>query len=369
MITYLDRNEFNYRAAAVLEKTLKEFDPNLLCSYTRIHEEGKKSIFSDFIAKQYQVDERQVILGYGGESILKDAIHYFLTESSNKKILLPKYSWWYYKSIAKEVDGVSAQYPLIEKGNSFEYDFDEFEKIVKEEQPKVILIASPNNPTGNALSVNDLKRLLERIDRETVVIIDEAYSSFANEDDSYIKELISEYSNILIVRTLSKFYGAPGLRLGFAFAGQMICKKFLPFTTKYLGYNRLSEELGIAILKATDYYRGIANEMQLEREKYYSQIRPLEGFKVYDSYANFILVKYPIELKNKLNNEFLEKDYIVKFMNEEDINTHMRITLGMPKHNQDIRDIIIRVANQRSESNESHNTSCGNSVEATPINR
>lgn len=369
MSIYLDRNEFNYSAAAVLESVLKEFDPNQLCFYTRIHEEGKKSIFSDFIAEQYHVEERQVILGYGGESILKDAIHYFLTETSNKKILLPKYSWWYYKSIAKEVGGVSIQYPLFEKENSFEYNFEEFERIVKEEQPRVLLIASPNNPTGNTISLNDLQKVLEFAGQETIVIVDEAYSSFANADDSYISKLINKYPNVLIVRTLSKFYGAPGLRLGFAFAGQKVCENFLPFTTKYLGYNKLSEELGIAILKSTDYYRGIANEMQEEREKYYNQIRPLKGFKVYDSYANFILIKYPSELKNDLNSAFLALDYVVKFMNEEDINSHMRISLGMPKHNQDIRDIIINIAKQHLGIDESHNTSSRNSFEAPSVNR
>ena len=82
-----------------------------------------------------------------------------------------------------------------------------------------------------------------------MVVIDEAYASFANKDTSYIKPLLEKFPNLLIVRTLSKFYGLPGLRLGFAFMGTALTR-FLNYSTKYLGYNRLSEELGIAVLKS-----------------------------------------------------------------------------------------------------------------------
>ena len=68
------------------------------------------------------------------------------------------------------------------------------------------------------------------------------------------------------------------------------------YSTKYLGYNRLSEEIGIAVLKANDYYQNVADLMAEDRETYMREIGALEGFKVYHSEANFILVKYPISL-------------------------------------------------------------------------
>lgn len=339
-ITYLDRNEYNFGPCPAVVEVLKKFDPNKLCFYTRIYDEGKKSIFSDYLSSIYNIPEKQIILGYGGEDILKQVVHCFLSgKEKQKTLLIPKFSWWYYKSIADEVEGRSLLYPLYEEGNTFKYDFTAMKEMIRKENPEMVLMASPNNPTGNSLTSQELDDILSFISPETVVVIDEAYASFANKDTSYIKPLLEKYPNLLIVRTLSKFYGLPGLRLGFAFMGASLTR-FLNYSTKYLGYNRLSEELGIAVLKSTDYYQKVADQMAKDRQLYIDQIGRLTGFKVYQSNANFILVKYPIALKEKLQTALKSQGYLIKFMNEPDINTHMRITLGTPAQNAEVIHII-----------------------------
>ena len=101
-MNYLDRNEFNYAPSQEVVEALKNFDINKLCFYTRIYDEGKKSILSVYLSESYGIDEPQVLLGYGGEDILKQAVHYFLTqEDGNKTMLIPKFSWWYYKLLMK----------------------------------------------------------------------------------------------------------------------------------------------------------------------------------------------------------------------------------------------------------------------------
>lgn len=343
-ITYLDRNEYNYGPAPEVGEVLKNFDPDKLCFYTRIYDEGKKSILSDYLSEVYGIPEKQIVLGYGGEDILKQVVHCFLSgKEKQKTLLIPKFSWWYYKSIADEVEGRSVLYPLYEEGNTFKYDFRAMKEALEREKPEMLLIASPNNPTGNSLTAQELDDILSFVDPSTVVVIDEAYASFANKDTGYIKPLLEKFPNLLIVRTLSKFYGLPGLRLGFAFMGTALTR-FLNYSTKYLGYNRLSEELGIAVLKATGYYQRVADQMAADREMYIQELRPLEGFKVYDSNANFMLVKYPIALKEKLQAAFKAKGYLIKFMNEPDINTHMRITLGTHPQNCQVIDTIKEVA-------------------------
>lgn len=152
-LNFLDRNEFNYSPSKEVVEALKNFDINKLCFYTRIYDEGKKSILSVFLSELYDIDETQVLLGYGGEDILKQAVHYFLTEEDgNKTMLIPKFSWWYYKSIADEVNGRTLQYPLYEDGNTFKYDFAAMKDMIQKENPKILLLASPNNPTGNGLT-------------------------------------------------------------------------------------------------------------------------------------------------------------------------------------------------------------------------
>lgn len=345
-ITYLDRNEYNYGPCPAIEEVIKNFNPNNLCFYSRTYDEGKKSIFSAYLSDIYNIPENQVILGYGGEDILKQAVHYFLSgKGKQKTLLIPKFSWWYYKSIADEVEGRSIFYPLYEDGDTFKYDFEIMKKMFHQENPDMVLIASPNNPTGNSLTSEELYDILSSISPSTVVVIDEAYASFANQDTSYIKPLLEKFPNLLIIRTLSKFYGLPGLRLGFAFMGTALTK-FLNYSTRYLGYNRLSEEIGIAVLKSTDYYQQVANQMGEDRKMYMKELNNLPGFKVYQSQANFILVKYPIELKKAFQEAFEQKGYLIKFMNEPDINTHMRITLGRHEQNVEVINTIKEVVSR-----------------------
>ncbi len=177
-ITYLDRNEYNYGPCPAVGEVLRQFDPNDLCFYTRIYDEGKKSIFSDYLSTVYNIPEKQIVLGYGGEDILKQVVHCFLAgKEKQKTLLIPEFSWWYYKSIADEVEGRSVLYPLYEDGDTFRYDFRAMKEMIQREKPEMVLMASPNNPTGNSLTPAELDEILSFISPETVVVIDEAYAS------------------------------------------------------------------------------------------------------------------------------------------------------------------------------------------------
>ena len=345
-MNFLDRNDFNFQPSDMVVEALKNFPPERLGFYTRIYDEGKKSILSVYLSELFGIDEKQVMLGYGGEDLLKQIVHYALTlPDGNKTMLVPKFSWWYYKSIADEVGGETIQYPLYEDEHTYRYDLTRLEEMVQELNAKILLLASPNNPTGNSLTPDEIDQILNKVPESTYVVIDEAYASYINKDTTYIARLIGKHPNLLIVRTMSKFYGLPGLRMGVGFIGE----KLLPFSrygNKYLGYNRISEDVAIAALKSDAHYRAIADSMEQDRQMYRRELEQLPGFKVYDSQANFILVKYPIELKDRLQAAFKEQDYKVKFMNEPDINTHMRITLGRPEQNRIVADTILKVARQ-----------------------
>lgn len=347
-LNYLDRNEFNFSPSQEVMDALNNFDAKKLAFYTRIYDQGKKSIFSDFMSEKYGIDEKQIILGYGAEDLLKMAVHFFLTqEDGNKTMFIPKFSWWYYKSIADEVNGKTMQYPVYETDDSFAYDFEGLKEMIEKENPKILLVASPNNPTGNGLTPDELERLVRMIPETSVMLVDEAYASYVTSDIDYIKNLISKYPNIIFCRTLSKFYGLPGLRWGFGYIGNGdTMQRFSRYANKYLGYDRLSEEVAIAAIKSDAHYRCIADVMEEARQMYTAEIGALPGFKVYKSIANFILIKYPIEMKEALQNEFAEQSYKVKFMNEPDINTHMRITLGRREQNRLVCDVILKIAKQ-----------------------
>jgi histidinol-phosphate aminotransferase len=105
-------------------------------------------------------------------------------------------------------------------------------------------------------------------------------------------------------------------------------------SARYLGFNRLSEKLAIAALNSPEYYIRIRNKMSADREMLFKELNKFPGFKAYRSYANFILVKIPVEIKDSLKKYLTEKDFIVKFMNEDGLDRHIRITLGTHLQNR-----------------------------------
>ena len=345
-MNFLDRNEFNFEPSQKVIEAIKNFDPKDLCFYTRIYDQGKKSVISVRVSEIYGVPEEQVLLTYGGEDMLKNAIHYFLMKSDNKKILIPEFSWWYYNKVVQECDGMFEMYPLHEQKDAFAYDIDEVIAYTNRIHPCMLLLASPNNPTGNSLDSEEIVRIMENIPSDTMVLVDEAYANFITSDVDYIAPLVNKYNNLIISRTLSKFYGLPGLRCGFGFIGKGH-DQFLSYINKYLGYNRFSEAVALAALESDDYYRHVADDMEWGRQLYKKELGNLPGFKVYKSMANFILIKYPVEIRDALMEALRIQDYKIKFMSDKGLESCLRITLGRKEQTQVVCDTIKRVYNNK----------------------
>ena len=344
-MNYLDRNEFNFEPSEKVVEAIKNFDPKDLCFYTRIYDEGKKSVISVRLSEIYGIPEEQVLLGYGGEDILKNVVHYFLMNSDNKTILIPEFSWWYYNRIASECGGEYEMYPLHETEDTFAYNVDEIIEFANRIRPRMLLLASPNNPTGNGLTSEQIGRIMENIPSETMVLIDEAYASFITSDTDYIAPLVNKYNNLIISRTLSKFYGLPGLRVGFGFIGKGH-DQFISYVNKYLGFNRFSEAVALAALDSDDHYRKMADDMDWGRQLYKKALGDMPGFKVYKSVANFILIKYPVEIKEKLKEALTDQQYKIKFMSDKGLESCLRITLGRKEQTQTVVDTILRVVKE-----------------------
>lgn len=337
---YLDRNENNYGPAPLCYEVLKKADYSKLSCYTKVYASGIKSILSERLASDVNIPENRVLLGYGAEELLKQAILCYL--GKDEKLLIPAYSWWYYKELASEAGGKNIEYPMDEGVDRYNYNLDRMVEIYKKESPKAVLISSPNNPTGNSISFDDLKKLLAEL-KESIVIFDQAYA-FEGFNDK-LPELLKDNPNLIIIRTFSKYYALAGLRIGFALIGENI-KELGKLTNRYLGFNRLSEEIAIAALDSPEYYKSISDKMKMDKQLYYYELGQIDGFKVFKSDANFILVKIPKEIYNDLKVFMNSKGLIIKFMNEELLNSHLRITLGTEEQNRAVINAVKEFADK-----------------------
>lgn len=327
-VIYLDRNENNYGPAPKCLEVLKKVNLNQISGYSKAFERGVKSILSEQLASDFKISEKRVILGYGAEDILKQTVQCYLR--NGEKLMVPAYSWWYYKEIASEVGGINIEYPLIKGDDSFYYDIESMLQLIELEKPKLVFISSPNNPTGNSLPFEELNTLLEKL-RDTIVVLDQAYWYSSNNDK--IINLIDQFSNLLVIRTFSKYYALAGIRIGYALIGENLTK-LAKLSNRYLGYNGVSEDIALAALDSTEYYDEITQKMEQDKQLYYKELADLPEWQVFKSDANFILVEIPQEVKNSLQNFLKERGLIIKFMNEEVLNSHLRITLGTQQENR-----------------------------------
>ena len=331
---YFDRNENNYGPAPACYETLNNAHLFGLGRYDRSFTKGIKGILSDRLARDFGVAEDRVLLGYGAEHILKQTVQCYL--GKGKKLMVPACSWWYYRKIASEVEGQCVEFPMTVGEDRFLYDLSAMRDVYARERPAVVFISSPNNPTGNSMDASALE-LLPGEFKESVVVLDEAY--VFGTATRYVRELVGANPNLLVVRTMSKYYALAGARIGFALMGEGLTA-LAGFGNRYLGYNRLSEEVAIAALDSPEYYREIAGKMNQDKDLYYAVLGQLPGVRVFRSDCNFILAEISPAHRAGLKAHLEERNLIIKFMDEPLLSSHVRITIGTQEENRLLMDAI-----------------------------
>ena len=338
----LDRNENQYGPAPACYDVLRKANLEQLSLYSRDFARGRKSELSFRLSGEIGIPEERLLLSYGSEDMLKQVVHCYLRKGGT--ILLPRQSWWYYKSVAAEVSGTQVEYSLHEGNGTFEYRTDEIKRLYDQHRPELILIASPSNPTGNSMLPSDLSDLISHCS-SSVIVLDEAYYGFDGESNSHLKQLLESHERLVVLRTFSKYYALAGLRIGYACAGADLTQ-LIAFSARYLGYNQLTERIALAALDETEYYRRITRQIREDTAAYFDLFTSLPGFTPFRSKANFILVRYPLLLRKELQSALKDRGIVVKFLDDPGLADCMRITIGTTEQNAFVmasfREIVAR---------------------------
>jgi histidinol-phosphate aminotransferase len=344
----LDRNENRYGPAPECLAALREVEPDLLFNYTRDFRRGFYSALSRELAAMHGVPEKRLVLGYGCEDLLKQAVHHWLRPG--ERCLIPSASWWYYRSIADEVGGVTVEYPIVETPTAWAYDIEALARIQLETPARILLIASPSNPTGNTFPQRRLAEVLD-IFRDAVVVFDEAYFGFSEESAEDACAMAQTRPNLLVLRTFSKLFGLAGARIGYGVAGTEL-DGFLKFSSRNLGYNRVSERLALAALSNPGYYARLSESVIADRRRLIETLRGFPGVRAYDSQANFVLARFPSAAAVAgMKAELDRRGLILKFLSEPDFAHCARITLGTPEETasllEALQDVFSTIPAQR----------------------
>jgi histidinol-phosphate aminotransferase len=211
-----------------------------------------------------------------------------------------------------------------------------------DENTRIIFICSPNNPTGNSINRTDIETILANFNG--LVVIDEAYINYSRQK-TFIQEL-TEYSNLVVLHTLSKAWGLAGLRLGMAFASEEIIEVFNKVKPPY-NVNEASQELAIEALKNVEQVNNWIKVTVSERGKLIDELNKLAIVKhIYPSDANFILVK-TVDAK-AIYNHLVSNGIIVRDRSKVELcEGSLRITIGTPEENKSLVSNLKKISPQK----------------------
>lgn len=276
------------------------------------------------IAKVKNIAPENIFLGNGSDEPIDLVIRIFCEPRIDNIVAVdPTYGMY---QVCAEVNDVEYRKVLLNEN----FDLDAQKLLEKTDRnTKLIFLCSPNNPTGNLLSREEIKKVLDSF--AGIVVVDEAYIDFASEA-TWLNDL-EKYPNLIILQTFSKAWGLAAVRLGMAFASAEIIKLFnkvkYPYNVNILTQNFVGDELDKLELRK----QWIAT--LLEGRNYLINELPKLPFveKIYPTDANFILVK--VEDANSLYKQLADKGVIVRNRNSVSLCAGcLRITVGTDKENE-----------------------------------
>ncbi len=192
-----------------------------------------------------------------------------------------------------------------------------------------IVLPNPNAPTGSALAIDEIRALLAA-NRDSVVVIDEAYVDFGA---ASAIPLVAEFANLLVVQTLSKSRSLAGLRVGFAVGQPALIRALACVKDSFNSYplDRLAIAGGSAALRDRDYFASTCRQVIENREWLDGQLQHL-GFQVLPSQANFVFVSHPERDARQLLQALRDRRILVRHFNAARIAQFLRITIGTREH-------------------------------------
>ncbi len=307
----LNTNENPYPPAPGVQEALDSLDP----ADFRLYPDPSSGVLVKALAENYKVSEDQVFVGVGSDDVL--ALCFLTFFNSEKPLLFPDITYSFYKVWA-ELYRIPYECPELDK------DF----RIVKEDYYREnggIIFPNPNAPTAIYEELDFIEDILEH-NRDSIVIIDEAYVDFAGRS---AMELIGKYDNLIVTQTFSKARSMAGMRIGYAVSNPELvrCLNDVKYSFNSYTMSRAAMVCGAAAVKDRDYLEETVRKIKETRERTKKELAEL-GFEFTDSKANFLFARHPEYDAGRLFEELKKAHIYVRHWKDEKISQYLRITIG-----------------------------------------
>ena len=263
-------------------------------SYPDINYTNLRNNISDYI----KVDSELIIPGNGATEII-----YLLMKSIKRRLAILNPTFSEYGRGAKLNNLEIIDFHLKEE-NNFSIDLDEIQKNM--DKFDSLFVCNPNNPNGKVKDLNELLDLM--IENDKLLIVDETFMEFVGEEEKYsLINKIEQTPNLFILKAVTKFFGMPGLRLGYGVtSNKQIIKNIYEYKEPWT-INSFAENLSNYLFKDKEYINGSKDYYINERKFMLEKLRKISRLKVYDTDTNFVLIKLDDDEANSLKLELFEK--------------------------------------------------------------
>ncbi|MDU4855295.1 MAG: histidinol-phosphate transaminase, partial [Clostridioides difficile] len=274
------------------------------------------------------VNKKNLLVGNGSSEIIDLIIHTFVDKDEVILSFSPSFSMY---SIYSQING--SKFIGVESDENLVINIDNVIEKVKENNPKIVIVCNPNNPTGTILKREEIIKLLDSTN--SLVVLDEAYMDFGEE--SMLSDVF-KYDNLIVLRTLSKAFGLAGIRTGYMLSNSSLINSVEKVRPPY-NLNSLSDFIATRALRNKDVVKAYIKEVKEEREVLYEEMIGM-GIKAYKSQANFILFYSEIE---NLSQKLIDRGVLIRKFGGK-LENYYRVTIGDKEENSmfvgAIRDIL-----------------------------
>ncbi len=278
------------------------------------------------LSERFDVGEETIIIGAGSDQVLEFISRAKLNETST--VLMTQVTFAMYEIYARQVGAEILRTP------SYEHRVEEFLPMMAKHTPDVVYVCTPNNPTGDAIPHDDVIRIIEAADPDTLVVIDGAYMEYAAAKDPAFRldpQEILSYPNAIYLGTFSKAYGLGGMRVGYGIAHPDIIRALYKMRPPF-NISTLSLAAAIAASRDADF---VPRSLAVHREQIgrYEAFAREQGLRYIESYTNFITYLFdPPYDATSIADTLLRQGIIVRNLASYGLNA-IRITVGTARQN------------------------------------
>jgi histidinol-phosphate aminotransferase len=282
----------------------------------QLYPDPQSTVLREAVARHHGIDPALVFAGNGSDEVLAHAFYAFFRQP--RPLLMPDITYSFYR-VYCGLYGIRPE--LVPLDAELRLRVDDYAG----RAAAGVVIANPNAPTGCALPLADVERLL-RSQPDCVVLVDEAYVDFGAESAI---PLVARYPNLLVVHTLSKSRSLAGLRVGFAIGQRNLVEALERVKDSFNSYplDRLAQAGAAAALADDETFRQ-SREAVIETREWLARELAGLGFAVLPSAANFLFARHPRRDAAALAAGLRERRVLVRHFRQPRVDQHLRITVG-----------------------------------------